>query len=174
MIASNKDRLYKLGLIGYLFIWYIGCLWMLAAVGSGWTVQGLGIDFVAMRDYVCYALAGAIGGTLYALRLLHQYYDTLTERWVLWYLMRPMNCAGAAVMTVVLFDSGIMLLQTGDSLQSKIGVAFLVGFGYGKVMDKLKSLTETLFNGKSIPEAAPDGNAAFKQKEASGQEERKL
>jgi len=144
----NKERLYKLVVIAYLILWYAGSFWLMAAISSGLIEHAWGIDIIRLQNYMYYALAGAIGGTLYAMRLFHQYYDSLTERWILWYLMRPIHCAGAAVMTVILFESGIMLLQTGNSVLAKIGIAFLIGFGFGKVMDKLKSVTETLFNGK--------------------------
>jgi hypothetical protein len=173
LFTFTRERWYKLVLIAYLLIWFLGSFWMLAAIGSGRLKQGLGIDFIVMHDYVCYALAGAIGGTLYALRIMHLYYDTLTERWTLWYLLRPINCAGIAVMTIVLFESGIMLLQTGNSVHSKIGVAFLIGFGYGKVMDKLESLTETLFNGKSDPPKAPVDNSASQPENTAQEEEAK-
>ncbi|TDF93838.1 hypothetical protein [Paenibacillus piri] len=145
----GKERLYKLSVLAYLILWFTGCFWLMAAISSGLFEHALGIDLVLLKDYIYYGAAGAIGGTLYAMRLFHQFYDSLTERWVLWYLLRPINCAGAAVMTIILFESGVMLLQTGNSVLAKIGIAFLVGFGYGKVMDKLKSVTETLFNGKS-------------------------
>ncbi|MCR8636890.1 hypothetical protein [Paenibacillus radicis (ex Xue et al. 2023)] len=144
----SKDQLYKLGIMAYLTVWYVGSFWLIAAISSGLFEHALGIDFISLQDYFYYALAGAIGGTLYAMRLFHLYYDSLTERWVLWYILRPILCAGTAVMTIILFESGIMLLEAKESVIAKIGIAFLVGFGYGKVMDKLKTLTETLFNGK--------------------------
>ncbi|UQZ85185.1 hypothetical protein SK3146_04468 [Paenibacillus konkukensis] len=145
----KKDLLYKLGIAVYLIVWYVGSFWMMAALQSGLFGHLFGVDWSVVHEYAYYALAGGIGGTLYALRLFHEYYDQLSERWLFWYLLRPIKCAGAAVMTIILFQSGILLLQTGDSVLAKIGIAFLVGFGYGKVMDKLKSLAETLFNGKS-------------------------
>ncbi|UUZ81699.1 hypothetical protein LJK88_45135 [Paenibacillus sp. P26] len=69
-------------------------------------------------------------------------------------------------MTVVLFESGIMLLQVAGTLEAKIGIAFLVGFGFGKVMDKLKALTETLFNGKN--DKTPPGTKRRMRNPASG------
>lgn len=145
---SNKDQLYRLAIMTYLSVWYVGCFWLMAVISSGLYEHALGIDFIKLQDYTYYALAGAIGGTLYAMRLFLLYYDNLTEKWMLWYLLRPILCAGTAVMTIILFESGIMLLEAKDSVIAKIGIAFLVGFGYGKVMDKLKVLTETLFNSK--------------------------
>ncbi|ALS25276.1 MULTISPECIES: hypothetical protein [Paenibacillus] len=144
-----RDQWYKLGLLLYMLVWFMGSFWMGGMIKSGAIVHWLGVELRAVEEYVYYALAGAIGGTLYAMRLFHAFYDQISDRWILWYLLRPIKCAGAAVMTIVLFQSGIMLLQTGTSMEAKIGIAFLVGFGYGKLMDKLKVLTETLFNGNN-------------------------
>jgi len=140
----------------YLVICFVGCFWLGGMIRSGQLTHLAGIPLLSLKPYIYYALAGAIGGTLYALRLVHLYYDTLGMRWMWWYMLRPIQCAGAAVMTIVLFQSGILLLQTGDSLYAKISISFLVGFGYGKLMDKIKSLTETLFNGSSSKGQPPD------------------
>ena len=143
-----KGQRHKLAVVLYLLIWFVGCFWLFGLVYSGTLQSWGGIKLEAVKDFALYAMAGAIGGTLYALRLLHEYYDApLTERWLMWYLLRPIKCGGAAIITIILFQSGVLLLQTNDSIGAKIGIAFLVGFGYGKVLDKLRSLTETLFNG---------------------------
>lgn len=152
---QGKDLWYKLGVLAYLTAWYVGCFWMMGIVRSGWVMELFGVNFNMVEEYVYYGLAGSIGGTLYALRLFHDYYHNLTERWLFWYLLRPIKCGGAAIMTIILFQSGILLLQTGDSMISKIGISFLVGFGYGKVMEKLQSLTEALFNGNKNKASVP-------------------
>ncbi|WP_052487679.1 hypothetical protein [Gordoniibacillus kamchatkensis] len=133
----------------YLLFWFVGSFWIIAAVRSG-HFQGrlLGVDLELFRDYLYYGFSGAIGGSLYGLRAFHQHYNELTQQFVYWYLMRPVLCVGCAVMTVILFDSGILLLQLGASPEAKISVAFLTGFGYGKFMEKMKALTETLFSGE--------------------------
>lgn len=148
----------KLGVVLYLLVCFTGSLWLMGLIKSGMLVEIAGVRVADTETYLYCGLAGAVGGCLYAMRLFHDFYDKLTGRWVLWYLMRPIKCAGAAVMTVVLFESGIMLLQPTNSLEAKIGIAFLVGFGYGKVMDKLKALTETLFNGKNEPSPPVGGD----------------
>lgn len=153
----NREQWYKLGVVVYLTAWFIGSFWLMAALRSGLFGTLLGVDWILLQEYAYYALAGAIGGCLYALRLFHEYYDNMSERWVLWYLLRPVKCAGAAVMTIILFQSGVLLLQTGDSVMARIAIAFLVGFGYGKVMDKLKALAETLFNGKKGTDSPASG-----------------
>ncbi|WP_159884688.1 hypothetical protein [Paenibacillus puerhi] len=154
---ANPKRWISIVTTLYLLICFAGCFWMGAMLRSGELTHLLMIPLLPIKTYVYCALSGAIGGTLYALRLVHQYYEQLDERWMWWYMLRPIQCAGAAVMTIVLFQSGILLLQTGDSLYAKVGTSFLVGFGYGKLMDKIKSLTETLFNGSSSKKQPPDG-----------------
>jgi hypothetical protein len=143
-------RSWKLLLFSYLLIWFIGSLWMMAVVGS-MVPDGLflGIDLKIYKDYVCIGFAGAVGGTLYALRMFHEYYEQLTSRWLYWYFMRPFLCFGSAMITIILFESGIMLLQVSDSMHARIGIAFLSGFGYGKFIEKIRSLTYTFFNGNS-------------------------
>lgn len=145
-----KGQRSKLGILSYLLIWFVGSFWLFGLIYSGALQSWGGIKLEPVKEYAYYAIAGAIGGALYAFRLLHEYYDEpMTERWLLWYLLRPIKCAGAAIITIILFQSGVLLLKTGDTLQAKISIAFLVGFGYGKVLDKLRSLTETLFNGSN-------------------------
>lgn len=134
----------------YLLIWFVGSLWMMAVLGSG-SVPGklLGIDVNLYHEYASFGFAGALGGALYGLRMFHEHYQDLTTQWVYWYLMRPVLCFGSAIITIILFESGILLLQVGDSMAARISVAFLTGYGYGKFMEKIRALTTTFFNGNS-------------------------
>ncbi|MGG1553584.1 hypothetical protein [Paenibacillus ferrarius] len=151
-------RLGKQAIFVYLLVWFIGSLWMMAVLGSN-VPQGnfLGINMAQYHDYACFGFAGALGGTLYGLRMFHEHYEALTTQWVYWYLMRPVLCFGSAIITIILFESGIMLLQVDDSLSARISLAFLTGYGYGKFMEKLRDLTTTFFNGKSSGNGT-DGN----------------
>ncbi|MBL0386525.1 hypothetical protein JJB07_07675 [Tumebacillus sp. ITR2] len=145
----NGERILKVGIFAYLLIWFIGGFWGMAAVHSGLLdARYLGIDFLKLKEYVYYGLSGAIGGVLYELRIFHEFYHRFNRRWAYWYVMRPFLCGGTAIMIILLFKSGIMLMQVPDSLAAKVGLSFLVGYGFGKVIDKIKALTETLFNGK--------------------------
>jgi hypothetical protein len=148
---TMSDNLWKLLVFSYLSLSFIvsglGLLWLLnGGLTTGWN----GSDWTVIREYAFYIAAGSMGGTLYALRLFHQFYNTpLAPRFVYWYFMRPYLCGGTAMMTVILLNSGIMLLEVGDSMLARTGLSFLVGFGYGKFMEKLTYLTEALFNGNS-------------------------
>ncbi|GGA03596.1 hypothetical protein GCM10008018_57050 [Paenibacillus marchantiophytorum] len=152
-------RFGKLFIFVYLLVWFVGSLWMMAVLGSG-TVQGklLGMDVVQYHDYACFGFAGALGGALYGLRMFHEHYHDLTTQWIYWYLMRPVLCFGSAIITIVLFESGILLLQVGDSMAARISVAFLTGFGYGKFMEKIRALTTTFFNGNGGAGGNGNGN----------------
>ncbi|OCT11182.1 hypothetical protein A8709_05740 [Paenibacillus pectinilyticus] len=143
-------RLGKQAIFVYLLIWFVGSLWMMAVLGSS-NFQGklLGVDFALYHEYTSFGFAGALGGTLYGLRMFHEHYQELTTQWIYWYLMRPILCFGSAIITIILFESGIMLLQVGDSMSARISIAFLTGYGYGKFMEKLRDLTTTFFNGKN-------------------------
>ncbi|MFD0695526.1 hypothetical protein ACFQZT_15615 [Paenibacillus sp. GCM10027628] len=145
------EPLHKFGkqsIFAYLLLWFIGSLWMMALLGSGVFHGKLwGIDMNLYREYASFGFAGALGGTLYGLRMFHEHYHDLTTQWIYWYFMRPIVCFGSAIITIILFESGILLLQVGDSMAARISVAFLTGYGYGKFMDKLRALTDTFFNG---------------------------
>jgi hypothetical protein len=144
------QRTGKILIFVYLMCWFIGSLWLMAVLGS---LQAdslwLGMDLMLYRDYVILGLAGSVGGSLYGLRMFHEFYDSLTTRWFYWYVMRPFLCFGSAIITIILFKSGILLLQVGDSMAARVSIAFLTGFGYGKFMEKIRSLTDTFFNGNS-------------------------
>ncbi|MGZ4135384.1 MAG: hypothetical protein ACXVPC_09485 [Tumebacillaceae bacterium] len=140
----------KVFLFAYLITWLTGSMWLMAVLRSG-TLDGAfiaGVKIVVVKEYLYYAAAGAIGGTIYVMRLFHDHYHSVEKHWFYWYIMRPFLCASTAAMTIVLFKSGIMLLQISDSLTAKIAVSFLVGYGFGKFIEKLKALTITLFDGK--------------------------
>ncbi|MNI04157.1 hypothetical protein D3C73_570730 [compost metagenome] len=147
------NRRWKLVLSTYLLLWFMGSLWLMGTLRSLDPVgKLLGIDLDIYRDYGCFGLAGAVGGSLYALRLFHEFYDKLSQRWLYWYFMRPFLCFGSAIITIILFDSGILLLEVKDSIAARISIAFLTGFGYGKFIEKIHHLTETFFNGKKKDE----------------------
>jgi hypothetical protein len=146
----KREHLKKFVLFAYLIIWLVGSMWLMAVLRSG-TLDGVsfaGVKIAVVKEYLYYTSAGAIGGTIYIMRLFHDHYHAVEKHWFYWYIMRPILCASTAAMTIVLFKSGIMLLQISDSLSAKIGVSFLVGYGFGKFIEKLKALTITLFDGK--------------------------
>lgn len=142
---------WKLILFVYLLLWFAGSLYGLLYWMGNKAPQGqwLGLSLPEIRSYLIYAWAGANGGTLYAVRMLHQFHSCQsTMQWFLWYFSRPLLCAGTAVFVILLLESGILPILVSPDEKARIGVAFLAGLGYGKIAEKLMSLTETLFNGK--------------------------
>lgn len=156
----TKQRLLKACVLAYLLLLFVGSFIMIAVLRSGLADSvstGNSNLLLQLKPYFYYAFAGSIGGTLYCLRLF--YWHNIIgkihiEKWWIWYLLRPVMSAGTAVMMILLFKSGILLIQN-SSLASSIGLSFLVGYGFGKVMDKLDGLTETLFNGHPNPANRP-------------------
>ncbi|CAN7726288.1 hypothetical protein LJR153_006114 [Paenibacillus sp. LjRoot153] len=152
-------RFGKQAIFAYLVIWFVGSLWMMAVLGSAsFERKIMGIDFAIYHEYAIFGFAGSLGGALYGLRMFHEHYQELTTQWIYWYLMRPVLCFGSAIITIILFESGIMLLQVDDSMSARISIAFLTGYGYGKFMEKLRDLTATFFNGKNTNGTNGNGN----------------
>lgn len=141
-------------LTGIVFLYLLG-IFIGSFVLLGLIKMGL-FSYIAhfdqVEEYIFYALAGAIGGTLYCLRLFYWHSirrNLQIDRWWIWYVLRPIISSGTSIMTVLLLQSGILILEISKTDNAKIGLSFLVGYGFGKVMDKLESLTVTLFNGNS-------------------------
>lgn len=152
-------RFGKQAIFAYLVIWFVGSLWMMAVIGSASFERNiLGIDFAIYHEYAIFGFAGSLGGALYGLRMFHEHYQELTTQWIYWYLMRPVLCFGTAIITIILFASGIMLLEVQDSMSARVSIAFLSGYGYGKFMEKLRDLTSTFFNGKNTNGTNGNGN----------------
>jgi hypothetical protein len=143
----NSAR-WRLVIFLYLSLTFAGSAACLLFLLSGGLEDPASASLTAVRPYLFYISAGSLGGSLYALRAFHQFYEQpVTIRFVYWYFMRPYLCGGTAMITIILLDSGIMLLSVENSLSARTGLAFLTGFGYGKFMEKLTHLAEALFNG---------------------------
>lgn len=137
-----------------LVLFFGGFVWIGLLKSGVLNTAFIGIPPLTLfQEYQYYAAAGAIGGSLYFLRLFywHNIRSQLNiKKWWIWYILRPLMNAGTALMIVILFKSGILLVSANNSVLATIGMSFLVGYGFGKVMDKLDGLTETLFNGHPI------------------------
>lgn len=117
-------------------------------------------QFAEWKSYVVYFFAGVIGGTLYCLRKFYYYQALgrldLERRWM-WYVFNPPIRGGVAAMSIVLFESGILILSVKDSMHAKVGLAFLFGFGFGKVMRKLEDTIVSMF-GEDSENGKKQGN----------------
>lgn len=147
---SEQDDRWKIILFIYLMGWFaVSFYGLIFFIGNSLEGKWLGLDLSTVREYSLYGLGGSAGGTLYAIRFLHNIQAKgKFQQWFSWYLARPLLCAGTAIFTIILLDSGLLPLQVASSEKARIGLAFLAGFGYGKITEKLTQVTDTLFNGK--------------------------
>lgn len=157
-MSEHGDK-WKIILFIYLMGWFaISFYGLVFFIGNELEGSWLGLNLMTVREYSLYGLGGSAGGTLYAIRFLHeiQMKDNIKQGFY-WFLARPLLCAGTAAFTIILLDSGLLPLQVASSEKGRIGLSFLAGFGYGKLTEKLTQVTETLFNGKkkSPPDEPP-------------------
>lgn len=146
------QRWLKAVVLLYLLLVFCGSFVWISILKSGMLDETAFFPpIIIFKTYQYYACAGAIGGSLYALRLFywHNIRGVLhIEKWWIWYFLRPIMSAGTALMMVILFEGGMLSISLSKSEFATIGLSFLVGYGFGKVMDKLDGITETIFNGK--------------------------
>jgi hypothetical protein len=129
-----------------------------AAIGLLWT-EALenSLPFISeIKTFLYYFFAGAIGGSLRHLYMFCSHYmeDELTDyrKWIM-YIFYPVLATGTAIIAVSLIQSGILLIQFPDykgTPFAQIGVAFFVGFGFNRFVNKLNAVSKDLFktNGK--------------------------
>ncbi|TMV18769.1 hypothetical protein FE781_02220 [Paenibacillus thermoaerophilus] len=89
-----------------------------------------------------------MGGTLYCLRLFIHFAvrsQLDTNRYWIWYVMRPVLSGGLGVMGILLFRSEILIITVKASLLPQVGLAFLIGYGFGKIIRKLEDTIVSLF-----------------------------
>ncbi|WP_166245142.1 hypothetical protein [Paenibacillus turpanensis] len=152
----------------YLILCFLGSFIICAAIWANLLgpMQILLDTNPELEIAIVYFLGGLIGGSLYCMRVFHQMYTSGLldiERYWIWYVLRPMFSGGTAVMTVILLESGILIFTIEDTVQAKIGLSFLVGYGFGKLTHKLESTINTMF-GES------EQTSSTKAKETKGEQ----
>lgn len=97
------------------------------------------------RFFLLVILAGALGGTLHALRSLVWYVGQrdLRQSWLLTYFMLPVSGAAVATIFYLVFLAGFFTVQ-GSATYALIGVAGLVGMFSTQAVEKLKKIAEGL------------------------------
>ena len=124
------------------------------AVGALWTGI-LEKWFPIISDieiFLYYFFAGAIGGSLRHLYMFCSHYmkDGLTDyrEWIM-YIFYPIFATGTAVIAVTLIQSGLFLVEFidyKDAPLAQISIAFFVGFGFNRFLNKLNVVSKNLFN----------------------------
>jgi hypothetical protein len=101
--------------------------------------------------FLYYFFAGAIGGSLRHLYMFCSHYmkDELKDyrEWIM-YIFYPIFATGTAIIAVTLIQSGILLIEFTDYKDTpfaQIGIAFFVGFGFNRFLNKLNAVSKNLF-----------------------------
>ncbi|MDP4087013.1 MAG: hypothetical protein Q8934_20835 [Bacillota bacterium] len=93
---------------------------------------------------------GVCDGTVYCFRGFYQRYadnDLNLFNWWPWYFGRPWMSGVFSVMVVMLFNSGVLVLEIKTKSNSGIiGLSFLIGIGFYQVNKKIEETINTLFS----------------------------
>lgn len=150
----------KVVILTYLSLLFFGSF---LAVGALWTGE-LEKRFPVISEleiFLYYFLAGSIGGSLRHLYMFCSHYmkDNLTNYrvWIM-YIFYPIFATGTAVIAVTLIQSGILLIEFVDydnAPYGQISLAFFVGFGFNRFLNKLNAVSQNMFktdkeNGKDL------------------------
>jgi hypothetical protein len=104
-----------------------------------------------IKIFLYYFFAGAIGGSLRHLYMFCYHYmeDKLNDYrlWIM-YIFYPIFATGTAVVAVSLIQSGILYIQftePKDTPYAQLSIAFFVGFGFNRFVNKLNVVSKNLF-----------------------------
>jgi hypothetical protein len=123
------------------------------ALGMLWTgaLEKSLPDISKIKIFLYYFFAGAIGGSLRHLYMFCYHYmeDKLNDYrlWIM-YIFYPIFATGTAVIAVSLIQSGILYIQftePKDTPYAQLSIAFFVGFGFNRFVNKLNAVSKNLF-----------------------------
>ncbi|MBM7662193.1 hypothetical protein JOC85_003000 [Bacillus mesophilus] len=104
--------------------------------------------------FLYYFFAGAIGGSLRHLYMFCSHYikDNLNNYrvWIM-YIFYPIFATGTAVIAVTLIQSGILFIEFTNHQEgpyAQIAIAFLIGFGFNRFLDKLNTISSNMFDSR--------------------------
>jgi hypothetical protein len=127
--------------------------------GRNVTVSAAEYDFTCgvgspYRVFVMVVLAGALGGTVHAIRSLFWYVGNRDLRWswALMYVLLPLSGAAIAVVFFLIASVGLYNTTQGTGSLVLVGLAALVGMFSVQAAEKLKNIAEGLLA------AAPKGS----------------
>ncbi|MFD1848560.1 hypothetical protein [Oceanobacillus bengalensis] len=141
----------KAFILTYLSILFFGSFLVLALLRTGFAVDWF--PFIKKIEiFLYYFFAGAIGGSLRHLYMFCSHYmkNKLNDyrEWVM-YIFYPIFATGTAVVAVTLIQSGIFLIEFtefDDAPYAQISIAFFVGFGFNRFLNRLNIVSKNLFN----------------------------
>ncbi len=148
--GDRMKRWLKTVILVYLSLLFFGSF---LAVGALWTgvLENLFPFISSIEIFLYYSFAGAIGGSLRHLYMFCSHYmkGELTDyrEWIM-YIFYPIFATGTAVIAVTLIQSGIFLIDFIDYNETplaQISIAFFVGFGFNRFLNKLNAFSKKMF-----------------------------
>jgi hypothetical protein len=147
----------------YLSLLFFGSF---LAVGMLWTGSfERTFPFISSIElFLYYFFAGAIGGSLRHLYMFCSHYMNggLNDYrvWIM-YIFYPIFATGTAVIAVTLVQSGVLFIEFAkheEAPYAQICIAFFVGFGFNRFLDKLNSVSKNIFEDKETTRNSQDHN----------------
>ncbi|GHH99239.1 hypothetical protein [Neobacillus kokaensis] len=143
-------RWLKAVILTYLSLLFFGSFLAIGMLWTGTIEKSLPI-VSDIKIFLYYFFAGAIGGSLRHLYMFCTHYmeGELTDyrKWIM-YIFYPIFATGTAVIAVTLIKSGILLIEFtdyNDTPYAPIGIAFFVGFGFNRFVNKLNAVSKNIF-----------------------------
>ncbi|WP_251552508.1 hypothetical protein [Neobacillus muris] len=141
-------------ILTYLSVLFFGSFLMMGMLWTGTLEKTM--PFISdIEIFLYYFFAGAIGGSLRHLYMFCSHYmkGELTDyrQWIM-YIFFPIFATGTAVVAVTLIQSGVLLIEFTDNQNTPLGqisIAFFVGFGFNRFINKLNSVSKDLFKTKT-------------------------
>ncbi|WP_099351524.1 hypothetical protein [Fredinandcohnia onubensis] len=144
-------RWLKFFILIYLSVLFFGSFLAIGVLWVGALDETLHIQ-ENIKMFLYYFFAGAIGGSLRHLYMFCSHYmnDSLIDprHWVM-YIFFPLFATGTAVIAVTLIQSGILMIDFTDNIDgpfAQVSVAFFVGFGFNRFLNKLNEISTGLFD----------------------------
>jgi hypothetical protein len=133
-------------ILTYLSLLFFGSFLAVGMLRTGALEKSL--PFISeIEIFLYYFFAGAIGGSLRHLYMFCFYYMKGYKEWIM-YIFDPIFATGTAVVAVTLIQSGILLVEFTDfedAPYAQISIAFFVGFGFNRFVNKLNVVSKNLF-----------------------------
>jgi hypothetical protein len=134
----------------YLSLLFFGSFITVGALQVG-AIEKM-FPFISEIDiFLYYFFAGAIGGSLRHLYMFCSHYmkGELNDykQWIM-YIFYPIFATGTAVVAVTIIQSGILLVEFkefDDAPYAQISIAFFVGFGFNRFLEKLNTTSKKMF-----------------------------
>ncbi|WP_462411740.1 hypothetical protein [Neobacillus sp. Marseille-QA0830] len=141
-------------ILAYLSLLFFGSFIMIGMLWTG-ALESKMPSLSIIEVFLYYFFAGAIGGSLRHLYMFCTHYmrGELSDyrQWIM-YIFYPIFATGTAVVAVTLIQSGVLLIEFTDNQDTPLGqisIAFFVGFGFNRFVNKLNSVSKDLFQTKN-------------------------